>query len=201
MTDSNSGGVPEVKASGDEQEKQTVAYESYQKVLGEKKAMQAKLNSLIEEQAQAEEARIAEQGDYKQMAEHRERQLRETQAQMETIVAERDSVNKNLHDTWKLQAFYKELPGNVKKTEYLNFVDLDSIVINPDTREVESSSVKAVASDFMANYADLVETKTFKGLPGDAPRGGITKKPLSQMNMKEQKTALRSALGNILNGG
>lgn len=202
MTDEqNSSGVPSSETSGQPEEKQTVAYESYQKVLGEKKAIQARLREIEENQRLAEEQRLAEQGDYKTMVENKEQQLKALQEQLNGIRNERDLYSKDLSDTWKLQAFYKELPGQIKKSEYINFVDLDSIVFDPETKSVDESTVKSAVSNFMENYPDLVKQKTFKNLPPNAPKGSVNKKSLNSMSMDEQRGALRGALGTILNKG
>ena len=173
----DSSGVTEAEAGGKDQEKQTVAYESYQKVLGEKKAFQAKFNELQEQfnsvmdtQKQAEANRLSEEGDYKKLLELREKEIQDFKAKVDTLSQERDGAIKENRDTWKLQAFYQELPGKIKKTEYLNFIDLDSIVFDPETREIDPASLKSTVSSFMENYSDLVDTKQFKSLPSDAPR-------------------------------
>lgn len=192
-----SSGTPNEAASGDHKETQSVAYSSYQKVLNEKKSFQAKVEELTNRINEFETQKLNEQGDYKKLVELRESKINELQAQLKEIAEAKDHAVKENQDTWKLQAFYQELPGKIKKHDYLGFVDLDSIVIDPETKRVDETSVKEVVGRFMEEYSDLVETKSFKGLPGDAPKGAQAK-PFNKMSLEEKRAASRAAIESII---
>ena len=65
---------PKAEADGG---KDKVAYESFRKVLGEKKAMQKKLDEFMEAQKAKEDAELAEQGEFKKLLEQKEQELAE----------------------------------------------------------------------------------------------------------------------------
>lgn len=194
------GGSPEAEAGGQQRETQTVSYQSYQKAVDEVKSAKAKAQELESRLSAIEEAKLNEQGDYKKLVELRESRIKELETQLKGVASERDNVLRENQDTWKLQAFHSALDGKIKKPEYLSFVDLESIVIDPETKQVDASSVQNVVSSFMENYSDLVEKKSFKGLPSDAPRGAV-KKSFNQMTLDEKRAVSRAAISNILNKG
>ena len=194
-------------ASGDSQQtpvenegkNDVVAYESYQKVLNEKKNVQARmgelqsqLNELLDAQKAQEEAKLNEAGEYQKLAQLKDQKIAELQSMVESANSERSQVKRDLEDTWKLQAFYQKLNGTVKRNEYLSFVDLDSIVIDPETRQVDETSVENVVGKFMESHGDLVHVKKAASLPSDAPRK--TAKSFGDMSLNERKGAMASVI-------
>ena len=67
MTDPNPSGSPD-QAGGDDQGKKTVSYESYAKVLSEKKAMQERLKESDAFKAQLEQEKLEAEGKWKELA-------------------------------------------------------------------------------------------------------------------------------------
>lgn len=190
------GGQPESEAGGKtKEEKHVVAYESFVKVLDEKKSLQAKLQEYERLRKEDEERKLNEKGEYKKILELREKELEETRLKLEKVSNEKIETEGDLRDTWKLQAFYQELPGKVKKSEYLSFIDLESIVLDPETRQIDKASVKNAVSNFMENYSDLVDTKTFKGLPGNSAQSPskLTIDEWQKLPIKER----RSRMGDV----
>ena len=177
-----------------------VRTEHLKKVLSEKKNLQAKfgelqgqMNELISSQKAQEEAKLNEAGEFKKLAELKDQKISELQAQIDSVAKERDAFKGDLNDTWKLQAFYSKLNGTVKRNEYLSFVDLDGIVIDPETRQVDETSVENVVAKFMENHGDLVQTKKVGSLPSDAPKG-VSPKSFSEMSSGEQSVAMQKIL-------
>lgn len=204
MSTNDPSGKPTPNPVDDGGKKNVVAYESFQKALNEKKIAQdaaklkdeenstlkTELEAFRQAQKDADEKKLGEQGEYQKIVALREEELTTANSK----IAELEGLNvghvKNLQDTAKLQAFYEELPGRIKKNEYLGFVDLESIVIDPDTKLVDKSSVQNAASKFMENYSDLVKVNDFNGLPGDAPVGGtrkFTKDEWKALGLKDKK--------------
>jgi len=195
-----SGNVDKKPVVDDQSKKDVVAYETYQKVLAEKKSMQAKaqeieskLAEIEKAQRERDEAKLNEKGEFKKLVELRDQEIEKLRNEINTVAKDRDSFKGNLDDTYKLQAFYDKLPGKIKRQEYLGFVDLESIVIDPDTGTVDSSSVQNVVSNFVENYGDLIESSKFAGLPGDAPKGGkkLTVKDWQNLPLKEKKSRMK----------
>lgn len=199
MTDvKDPSGEPEANLVDEQKEKQdVVAYETYQKTLAQEKnarakvaELESKLNSFVNAQKQAEEAKLNEKGEFKKLVELREQEIEKLKEQLGAIEKERDSYKGNLDDTYKLQAFYDKLPGKIKRKEYLSFVDLDSIVVDPETGNIDSGSLQNVVSGFVENYGDLIEQNKFSGLPGDAPKGSSRKYTMNEwknLTLKEKK--------------
>jgi len=177
MVDNNSVSDSKQDVSGDldingtsEDKKEVVSYDTHKKLLGQRKADQLKLKQLEEQlesftqkQQQAEEAKLAEQGEYKKILSVREEELRKEREL-------RQSTEKQINDAYKLNAFYSKLPGKIPRKEYLSFVDLDSIALNPETRDVDMESVQQVVNRFMEDHPTLVKLNDDRRLPADAPK-------------------------------
>lgn len=188
----------EPKAAPVEPKKEDVVkYETYQKVLSEKKGVQAKLEEMQSkfdafelDQKTAEETKLNEKGEFKKLVELREQEIVKLREEMSGVTSERDGLKGNLDDTYKLQAFYDKLPGQIKKQEYLNFVDLESIVIDPVTRAVDPQSLENVVGSFVENYGDLIKSSSFGGLPGEAPVNSTRKYTIQEwksLSLKDKK--------------
>jgi len=197
MSNNIPSGKDDTKPVADDQKKDTVAYESFQKALNEKKLaqanvleMQSKLDAYEKTQKELEETKLNEKGEYKKLVELREQELNETKLKLQESEDKSKGYKENLQDTWKLQAFYEELPGQIKRHEYLNFVDLESIVVDPETRQVDKASIQNVVSKFMEEHADLVKTRQFNGLPGDASNSTARKLDIESwksLSLKDKK--------------
>lgn len=182
-TDTTASSGSNQDASGDQDKNQTtndsgskdsVKYETYQKVLAEKKKRDQdladahkRLSALEEEKKQREEASLKEKEDFKKLAELREQELK---AERE----KRQGLEKNVQEGKKLRAFLDSVQGKVEK-QYWALIDLDAIVVNPDTGMPDEESVKKAAKDFEASYPAVIQRKNAGTLPGDAAKGGSAK--------------------------
>ena len=168
--------APESDSSGNDQQKDSVKYDTYRKLLSETKTvkaknseLEAKLKAFEDEKSAAEEKRLSEQGEYKK--------LLEIERKKSSELEEKDKAReKQLLDGYKLNAVLEKLPGKIASNDYLSFVDLDSIAIDPDSGTVDESSVSQTVNKFLEQHSRLLITD--KGsLPNDAPKG--VSKPLS----------------------
>jgi Skp family chaperone for outer membrane proteins len=160
-------------SSSDNQDKQP-SYESYQKLLSEKKntqqklkAAQDELNRIAAEKADAEKKRLEEQGEFKKIAELKEKQLAETQAKLNEM-KERDS------DLKKVAAVVKALGGSLP-SKYQEVLRYQDVVINPESGEVDELSVKQVADQFKKTWPEAFRSKgpgTDNTAPTSAPNSG-----------------------------
>lgn len=170
--------VPEPKSN-------SVAYDTYSKVLSQRKADQAKLkdlqeahNALLAEKQSAEEVAKAEQGKFQELFESEQKRSEELQANINQRIVQ--DVNRT-----KEQALRAELKG-LRKDEYLKFADLSAVVID-DNGVVDPESVKEVASIFRESYADLISQSA--SLPNNAPGKGpqsLTYEAWSKLPGKEK---------------
>ena len=170
MSDKASGNVDQEEIVVVPQTKEdSVKYETYKKVLDQRKSDQARLKSIDEElnalkaeKASAEEARLAEQGKFQEMYEAEQLKAKALQ---ESI----DANNAREARRSKEEALRREL-GPLRKPEYLNFADVESISMDADGN-IDPESVKQVALRFKDSYADLIGDKA-GGLPNGAPKEG-----------------------------
>lgn len=207
-TDSNAGSTEAGK------EKNVVDFISFQKAVDQKKAFQAKaeqiekernelkaqLDALAAAKLQEQELKNKEAGEWQKVIEAKESQLSELRKQYEETRSKYEQTNKTLDDAVKLNAIYSKLPGKLKNPKYAGFIDLDKVAINPESGEVDSDTVDEVVSNFVKEHRELIDTKNFKGLPGDAATGQTTitaeayrSKPLDEMK-KSLPEAVRAEM-------
>lgn len=189
--------TPETKTIvSDEQE--TVKYETHKKLLGQRKADQEKLRQaqdLIDkfeaEKREVEEGKLKEEGEYKKLLTLREEELGK-------LRSERDIAVKENQDTWKYDAFYRKLGGKLENSKYLSFVDIESIIFNPETKEVDQQSVESVVNKFREEHSALITPINSSRLPSKQSDLGFKAKNISNMNESEKINKLGDALGNLI---
>jgi len=177
--------------------KETVDYESYKKSVNEAKnakerarLIETELNELKAANTTAEEAKLNEQGEFQKLVGIRDSKIADLSSELSTMKQDRDSIKENLADTYKLQAFYDKLPSKISNPEYLSFVDLDSIVIDPETKRIDQESVDNVVAGFIEKHSRLLDEKKFNGLPSDAPKRSTSKYSDSEwrtLSLKDKK--------------
>ena len=155
--------------SGNVDQDKTVAYTTYKKVLSQEKNLRARLeeaNALLAEKEAKEQAetekRLSEQGEYKKLLEL-ERKKREE------LEGKTKDYERSILDAHKLNAFKEKLGGRVANPAYYDFVDIESIAINPDTGEIDNASVQNVVDKFVVEHPTLIRT-TKPMLPNQAPK-------------------------------
>ena len=170
-------------SSGSTEDK--VSYETYQKVLAEAKAAKEKARAFEAAAKAAQEDKLKEQNEWKLLAEQREKDLLEERKA-------RTEIEGSIVEAYKRNAFIRQLGGRLKNDRYFDFVDTDRIVYNPETKQVDESSVKSVVADFLREHSSLVESKAGKMpnvAPGEAAKFGV-KEP-DQMTSEEIMNELR----------
>jgi len=168
MSDNISDSVDQAVVPPKDEPSKSVAFETYQRVLAQRKSDQSKFkeleqahNALVAEKQSAEEAAKAEQGKYQELFEAERAAVEKLQIE----ISQRQQMD--LIRT-KEAALAAELKG-IRKTEYLKFADINSIVLD-ESGLVEQESLKQVASSFREQYGDLISTQS--DLPDNAPGTG-----------------------------
>jgi hypothetical protein len=184
----NQGSADNQQVSDDvekNQKKDSVSYETYQRVLAEAKTAKEKAKLLEQEKQANHENKLKEQNEWKLLAEQKEKSYLELKAEL-------DLKNEQEAQMIKLSAFQKHLGGKVKNKEYYRFVDVEKIAINPDTLTVDEDSVKNVVAEFVKTHPSLVEFKAGK-MPNEAgSTGKISDKDPSQMSAMELENYIKS---------
>jgi hypothetical protein len=197
QVDPTSGQGPEIP-SGDEpsKEKGTVAYETYQKVLAEKKARDARLKdaevkiaAFEKAQQLAEEAKLQEQGQFKTLLEN-EKALRIQREE------ELTGLKTGLANSIKRQTLEEKLGGKLKKSEYAAFIPFDRITMDENMR-VDEASVTEVAEFFAKEHKELIDFRTQGATPpGTAPKSSpkLSYDSWLKLPLKEQKARMHELI-------
>lgn len=155
-------------ASGDavpveEPKKGSVAYETYLKVLSEKKSMQAKLEAIdAETKAKFEEA-AKKKGDYETLLKNREEEIR-------NLRAEKAANEERMLNAKKLSSVLDAIGGEVDSKWY-GLIDVSGIVTNPETGEVDKMSVTKTVEALKKNWPEMIRSVNPVRLPANAPQG------------------------------
>ena len=169
----------------------SVAYETHKKVLAQRKRDQEENRALKERLDKFEAAERAKQ----------QKEL-ESKGEYEKILAERDNKIKQLLESQeedkrrrvnneKESAFIQSLPGKLKNPAYLQFMDKESIAIDPETGRVDQGTLKSVVDKFLKEHGSLLESK-----PNSAPVSNFGKAPSAPnafINQKESVSPLQMA--------
>ena len=179
ISDATEKTVVQNSEKSQEKEKDQVSYETHQRLLRQLKKSQEQnklfenrisdfeqqQNEILKQKKEEEEKKLQEKGEFKKLLEFREQEIEKLKSTIDGISKEKQEAQSTIADTVKLHAFYEKLPGKIKKREYLNFVNIDKIILNPETGEIESSSVDEVVNNFMGSYSELVDTSHMGKLP------------------------------------
>lgn len=178
-------------ASGD-QNNDYVSHTTYKKTLTQLKNTQEKYKereALLQQyqikEQEAEKKRLEEQGEYKKLLEMERQQKVQSQK-------ERDEYKKSLLDAHKLNAFNEKLPSKISNPKYYNFVDTDSIVIDPETGLVDETSVDNAVNTFVKEHHQLLDTKKVP-LPSDSPSNSssLSYEQWLKLPLKERRARMK----------
>lgn len=175
--------------SQDSTQKDSVSYETYLKVLGEAKKTKERLKALEDQASQAQEKTLADQNEWKKLAETYKTKLSET---TKTLKQQEESIVNGM----KYQEFTKALGGTLKSDDYATFIPFEKISFNPDTKSVDGLSVKSAVEEFMAKHSGLVNFGSGRMPNVNSTTGTSYNKEPSQMTTQELENELRK-LGNI----
>lgn len=174
------------------QVKDTVKYETYKKTLGQYKKTQAERDELLSQleqyknaEKEREEAKLKEQGEYKKLLDLARQESNELKQKVSNY--ENQFVMRT-----KIDALKSFLPGQLKRDDYLAHARINEIVLDPETGEVEESSVKAVVDDFIKNHGDLISVPNKSPATSYAP-ADLTPKPISERSKEEKLSLLKDA--------
>lgn len=174
----------EVKATDDK-----VAYETYQKVLAERKRdqerareLQAKLDEIELAKRQFEEETLKKKEDYKTLLENKAREH-------DLLASELNQMKEQRKQAMKLNAFLEGCGNNQIKKNYWKMIPVGDIIINPETGEVDPLSVKMAVDSYIRDYPETLE-KSVVGMPSASPSvavNGITYEQWLQLPADQMK--------------
>jgi len=189
---SASGDVDAIESADSSSGKDTVAYETYKKVVAEKKRRDAELAAKDEElkklkaaEKERIEAELKAKEDYKKLLEIREKEIQERDQKLKEIET-------TIQESTKFEALMSALPGQVPK-KFWSMIDTSQIVIDPSTGSPDPSSVKKAAEAFQANFPELIVQPGKARLPNTAAAGTgqqMTEEIWKSLDPKQKKERL-----------
>ncbi len=172
---------------------EVVQYDTYRRTVNQMKRqkelneeLQGRLEALEHERKSAEEQKMLEKEEYKKLLDVRTRELEETKHKA-------TQATRQLNEGAKLQAFINQLPSQLRNNKYLNWVDVESIAMDPETGAIDSESVKQVVDGFVKEHPEALVASEGPKIPGYAP-GNRQERPVKEMSMDELMGTLKTEM-------
>ena len=193
VVEPGASGTQPIDASGSgevvEPKRDTVAYETHRKLLGEKKTVQKKYDDLVALNKAGQDKALAEQGEYKDLY----NQSKERIAELEDELGE----TKDARDTFvRIRAVLSAIDGKVDK-EYYPHLGYKNVIIDPDTKEVDEMSVSKVVEAFKAKHSVLIQGNRPANLPKDAPQYANGTRKFEDLKLHEKTADLGERMRNL----
>ncbi len=176
---------------GTSDQKKQVAYETFSKLLDEKKILAKKHDDLQRQLDDIQKKTLEKENDWKGLFEL-ERKEKET---IHNSLLEKESVLKEYGEreitAKKFSAFKEKLGTDIDK-RYFSLIDLDEVIINPDTGKVEETSAIQAAKKFAETYPEVVKPRVgsrgaFEGQYGSTTGAAITYEHWLTLSANEKK--------------
>jgi hypothetical protein len=161
--DSSASSGQETNQQADVPKKDSVAYETYQKVLSEKKKTAERLAILEAEKADREKKDMEAKGEYQKLIELEKKRADEA-------IAKVSAFEEQMTQGKKLRALLNALGGQVDD-KFLGFLPIDQIALDPETKDVNLTSVASVADQIKKQYPEFIKNPNAPRLPNMAPQG------------------------------
>ena len=170
MSDEANNDVVNDQADGADQEKGSVKYDTYSRVLDlakkrerELKEAQERLQKFEQVEADERERKLKDKGKFETLIE-------EYKGKVGNLEQEKEQYRKQIEYREKVAAFQDRLPRPLKKNQFLAFADLGSMVVD-ETGNVDPVSADSVVNKFIEEYGeDLLSQSLAKIPPGNAPK-------------------------------
>lgn len=207
----NGSGAPRDDDSGSagsqnpppEDSKKSVDYDTYSRAVDrekrwkqEAKEAQDRLAALENERKRNEQEQLEQEGKWQQLAESRQAQIDELKGEVSLWQEKYTGLDGQIKDSKKAHAIASKLPGTLRQ-EYYHMLDLDSVVMNPETGEIDEASAVKAASVFQEKFPELVRPANTPSLPNGEPKIGSER----MVTPEEYRKAPLAEKRKILNEG
>jgi chromosome segregation ATPase len=194
----------DITNAGQATDDKPVSRESYLRAMDQLKAEQRarkELEAKLAEQARKDqdeiEKHLMKSGEVQKLIQLKDEKIDTLSKKTMELESNYNGLKSELTSAAKLQAVVSRLPGQLEHPAYMSFIDVDKIILNPETNEIESDSVDAVVNDFVKNHGKLLKTDT-RTLPNGTPRTAGPKLSYSEwlrLPPKEQRARLKDVEG------
>lgn len=170
---------------------ENVPYGKYRDLLDEKKKEQAERRALSERlseyekrEKEKEDELARKRGDYDKIIASKEAEKAELRSKL-------DAHERHAQNVKKLGAFLKTSGADIEE-KWLKIVDLKSIVLDPDSQEVDQMSVAKTVEDFKKEWPEAFK-KAGARFPNEAPNtsngisGFIKASEYAKLSLKEMR--------------
>lgn len=180
-----------------------VSYDTHRKLLSEKKKagdriadLEKRLADIDAKAKEDEEKALQDKEEWKKLHDLKVKELIDAQGKLK-------SWETRETESRKLSAFLDHLPGAISK-DYWGLIPTEKIVINPDTGEIDQTSVTELVADFAKKHTRLIDKpgSGTDGLPKNSPKGGDANvsydqwKNMSAADMRKNMRAVMAAEGD-----
>lgn len=177
--------------------KQAVSYETFDKLLNQRKKDREKLDTYEKQlqelsgwKKQIEESESIKKGEYEKI-------LTTYKTENETLKSKLSEVQRSIVDGQKYNAFLDKLPGRLDRNEFLQFVDIEKIAIDPETGVVDEKTVQATVDNFVKNYGKLITATNSKSLPSHDRIGEVGNQVKSVKKLSDEELKMAFLRGNL----
>jgi len=154
--------------NADSGKKQSVDYDSFQKLLDQKKKAQSEATELKTRLEAIERDQKIKNEEYKALYESTLKEKEDAENRFKSLKSARI-------EDFKINAFMRALPSELISVDYLAHANLDGILYDEETGSINPESVKKVADDFTKKHPQLLKTSKKFNLPNDASNMGGSK--------------------------
>lgn len=196
----NPGGNVDMENDNQAPEKRTdtVAWETHKRLLSQRKRDQEELKRLREFEAQqAEQKRLQEQEDQAKRGEF-DKVLTAYKSENEELKQKLSARDEQELKHKKYQAVVDALPGRLANPQYVAFIDVNDVFVDPQTNLVDENSIKIAADKFVKEHSHLlVADKDIPRLPNETPKDRAPQ-PDGPKDFDEAKSTLREGFASLL---
>lgn len=167
-----------------------VKYETYQKLLDEKKRAAEKLHAYEAAEAQKKQEELLKNNQFKEALEMEQKKAKEAEDRLA-------QANALIMNSRKLNALVSSVKGTVDPKFY-NLIDLSQIEVDVESGLPDPESVKRAAQALERDYPEIVKKVTPGVLPANAPAsagGKITREEWLKLPHKEMAKRLGDVIG------
>jgi len=154
----------------------------------------AKESEAEQQKRELEEERLKKEGQYNVLLEQREAQIKEMEETLAKARGEVEVRDTAINNFKKAAAFERALGGKIKREEYWNMVDFESIATNPENGQIDEASLNKSVNNFIENYKELIDFGNAANLPNGTPSGASTKLTVEQwkkLPVEERKKRMK----------